>query len=170
MRLSDALRIQPSQPQLIAFVGAGGKTTAMAKLGRELATSMRVLLSTTTKLGVGQETVADSHMIVKNTSDLDTLMAEFGSSTLILLTGPKTEDGKKWVGLSQDFLENLRMAISDQPMAILVEADGARQRSIKVPADHEPVIPVNADMVLVIVGLDALDQPMDANIVHRPRG
>jgi molybdenum cofactor cytidylyltransferase len=51
---------------------------------------------------------------------------------------------------------------------VLVEADGARGRSIKAPAEHEPVIPPAATHVLAVVGIDALGEPLDEAIAHRP--
>jgi probable selenium-dependent hydroxylase accessory protein YqeC len=50
----------------------------------------------------------------------------------------------------------------------LVEADGAKRRFLKAPADHEPVIPSEAQRVVVVAGLAALDEPLDERTVHRP--
>jgi probable selenium-dependent hydroxylase accessory protein YqeC len=50
---------------------------------------------------------------------------------------------------------------------VLVEADGARGRSLKLPASHEPVIPSSTTLVLVVAALDVLGRPLDADRVHR---
>jgi probable selenium-dependent hydroxylase accessory protein YqeC len=50
---------------------------------------------------------------------------------------------------------------------VLVEADGARRRSFKMPADHEPVVPDSARCLVVVAGLDVLGQPLDDAHVHR---
>jgi probable selenium-dependent hydroxylase accessory protein YqeC len=50
---------------------------------------------------------------------------------------------------------------------ILVEADGSRQRPIKAPADHEPVIPQGTTKAVGVIGLDALGKQIDATAVHR---
>ena len=50
---------------------------------------------------------------------------------------------------------------------VLVEADGARRRSFKVPADHEPVVPLSSGLVIVVVGMDVLGRPLDEEYVHR---
>jgi probable selenium-dependent hydroxylase accessory protein YqeC len=50
---------------------------------------------------------------------------------------------------------------------VLVEADGARGRSLKLPAAHEPVIPASTTLVVVVCALDALGQPLDEDRVHR---
>jgi len=51
---------------------------------------------------------------------------------------------------------------------VLVEADGAKMKAIKAPADHEPVIPPQTTLVVPLVGMDVLDQPI-AEAAHRPR-
>ena len=51
---------------------------------------------------------------------------------------------------------------------LLVEADGARQRSLKAPAGHEPVLPRSRSLVVVLAGLDVLGTPVDGPLVHRP--
>ena len=49
---------------------------------------------------------------------------------------------------------------------VLVEGDGARIRPLKIPADHEPVIPPESDAVVAVAGMDALDKPI-GEICHR---
>jgi probable selenium-dependent hydroxylase accessory protein YqeC len=50
---------------------------------------------------------------------------------------------------------------------VLVEADGARGRSLKAPAPHEPVIPSSTTVVIVVAALDVLGQPLSEARVHR---
>ena len=45
---------------------------------------------------------------------------------------------------------------------ILVEADGAKMRPCKVPAEHEPVIPKECDIVIAVAGLDVLGETIEA--------
>ncbi len=60
MNLSSAFRIQPHD--VVAFVGAGGKTTAMFRLAEELVTQgKRVVVTTTTKLAASQADDLTSH-------------------------------------------------------------------------------------------------------------
>ena len=51
---------------------------------------------------------------------------------------------------------------------ILVEADGARGKPIKAPAEYEPVIPINTDIVAGIVGMDCIGTTINRQNVHRP--
>ena len=43
----------------------------------------------------------------------------------------------------------------------------ARGRSLKAPASHEPVIPDETTLTVILVGLDVLDHKLDAEHVHR---
>ncbi len=60
MNLAEALRIVQSHSRRIAFVGAGGKTTAMFQLSHELAPA---LATASTHSGVWQLGAADRHIV-----------------------------------------------------------------------------------------------------------
>ena len=49
---------------------------------------------------------------------------------------------------------------------LLVEADGAKRKPLKVPAEHEPVIPEDTDMVIGIAGASAIGRTIKAGC-HR---
>ncbi len=66
MNLAQAIRV--SANEAVAFVGAGGKTTALFQLARQL--KPPVILSTTTHLGISQALLADRHIIVRSSEDL----------------------------------------------------------------------------------------------------
>jgi molybdenum cofactor cytidylyltransferase len=65
-------------------------------------------------------------------------------------------------------MEQVRSIAGDVGATLLVEADGARGRSLKAPAAHEPVIPPFADLVVPIVGLDVIGEAVGEAYVHRP--
>ena len=52
--------------------------------------------------------------------------------------------------------------------AVIVEADGARHRMIKAPAEYEPVIPMQTNVALLMISAEAFNQPLSAEIAHRP--
>ena len=47
------------------------------------------------------------------------------------------------------------MELAEQ-ILVLIEADGARRLPLKVPAEHEPVIPEMTTHVLSVYGLDSI--------------
>jgi len=51
---------------------------------------------------------------------------------------------------------------------VLVEADGSRRRPSKGTADHEPVLPPSATLVVAVGNVSALGSPVDEDPVHRP--
>ena len=178
MQLSDALRsLLPGTGAVIAIVGGGGKTSALFTLAEELALGGpgdHVLVTTTTHI-VDPRTeqgrpfdqlLLDPDLAGPAHGKEGPPVAQPQASTgrgrrLVLAAG---SEGGRLQGLHPSWLEGLRR---DWPF-LLVEADGSRRRPIKAPADHEPVLPPTADLVLGLVGLDCLGQPMDEGVVHRP--
>jgi molybdenum cofactor cytidylyltransferase len=168
MKLSHALNVTPGE--VVALVGAGGKTTAMFLLANELATSMRVLTTTTTRIFAAQTKHSPVHVtfdsqrqaIADLLPHLDRSIAAYGQA---LLTGPLEPDGDKVSGVSPDTIDSL--AGSGRFDVIIDEADGARMLPLKAPAAREPVIPLSATLVIPTAGLDALAQPLGDATVHR---
>jgi probable selenium-dependent hydroxylase accessory protein YqeC len=52
-------------------------------------------------------------------------------------------------------------------VCIVNEADGSRMRPFKAPAAHEPVIPAETTLLVMVVGADVFGQPLDEEHVHR---
>jgi probable selenium-dependent hydroxylase accessory protein YqeC len=71
----------------------------------------------------------------------------------------------KLAGLSAEVIDDLSRQVVHATW--LIEADGARGRSLKVPAAHEPPIPRRATVVCVITSLDAIGCPLDDSLGHR---
>ncbi len=166
MQFSRALRVL-SQPRIssIAFVGAGGKTTSMFHLARELqsASNLPVVVTATTHLGAWQVPLADQHLVADNVRDLDHQTIH----GLTLVTGPIRSDSRT-VGASNEILSRLREEAKKLSSILLIEADGARQKLLKAPDIHEPAIPDFVEMVIVVASLAALNKPLTNEFVHRP--
>ena len=168
MQLSKALRILSTTPQrsssgepgTIAFVGAGGKSTALFQLARELPSP--VVVSATTHLGVWQIPLADEHYIVQTKEDIQ----KISPRTLTLVTGEIEGDRTK--GLSFNAISWLREVCENYSVSLLIEADGSRQKPLKAPGEHEPAVPEFVGHVVQIVGLSGLGKPLDEENVHRP--
>lgn len=161
MRFSKALEL--SGGKSVAFVGAGGKTSAMVTLARELAPP--VVMTTTTHLCVAQTVLADRHHIPSSPEALNQI--DFSTSETILLTGPLSHDDRL-TGLDPATLDALHGICCDRGISLLIEADGARRLPLKAPAEYEPVIPAWVDHVVVLAGLTGLGKPLDETTVHRP--
>jgi probable selenium-dependent hydroxylase accessory protein YqeC len=156
--LASALGVAAGE--VVAFVGAGGKTTAMFRLADEIAaTGGRVVTTTTTRLAASEAARAQVHVCTPAA-----LPAALASARHVLFTGGLDADADKALGVDPAALCALRLS----GVTLLVEADGSRRLPFKAPADHEPVVPACATLVVWVVGVDAVGAPLDADHVHRP--
>lgn len=163
MDLTRALRFDTLiMPPRVAFVGAGGKTSAMFQCARGLPGP--VLVTATTHLGVSQIQWADQHFY---DDQIDALAAD-SFSGVILITGPLDGTTNRISGVSAAKLECLLALAEARQIPLLIEADGSRQLPLKAPAEHEPPIPEFVDTVVVVAGLSGLGQPLKPKFVHRP--
>jgi len=160
MLLHRALRLETGD--VVAFVGSGGKTTAMFRLADEIvAAGGRVVTTTTTRIFVAQSRLAPVHV-----QSLADVRAALETSPHVLLTGEFDLAEDKALGVPPNAVCDLKSEISDA--TILVEADGSRQLPFKAPAEPEPAIPNCATLVVPMVGIDAIGKPLSPQFVHRP--
>src|SRR5512133_3954193 len=161
MNLLQALRLETLAR--LALVGAGGKTTALFQLARELPPP--VVVTTSTHLGSWQVGFADRHATITRPEDIDRFAGQI--EDVVLFTGPGMGENRL-SGLEARLLEALFDLAERLQFPVLVEADGSRQKPLKAPAAHEPAIPDWVDHVVVVAGLSGLGHPLDAETVHRP--
>ncbi len=165
MTLTDALGVTPGD--VVAFIGGGGKTTAMYRVAEEMAArGLKVIVTTTTKIFAPDR--ADIPLILAHGSENDlahVLLAAFSLARVVVVAAGE---------LPNDKLEGLRPgaipAVRKIPGvgAVLVEADGSARKPFKAPAPHEPVIPEATTLLVVVVGADVLGAPLTGDLVHRP--
>jgi probable selenium-dependent hydroxylase accessory protein YqeC len=154
---------------IISLVGAGGKTTLMFRLARELSgQGVAVLTTTTTKIYM--PTLRQSAAVIVAQS----AKAFLNQARTILKRHRHISAGSRVVhfqdklkGFSPDVIDHIWQ--SGLFRWIIVEADGAAGRPVKAPAAHEPVIPKSTKWVLGIVGLEAVGKPLSARWVFRPQ-
>lgn len=155
--LLEALGLSP--PVRLNLVGGGGKTSAMYRLGQELADSgQRVVLTTTTNI---LPPVDLPLVLAKSRQEFQENTQQALKIHLQVVAGQGLESGKV-KGIPPYWAETLRESFS-----IICEADGSKGRPLKFPAAHEPVLCEGFSLVLV-VGLRALYKPLTDEIFHRP--
>jgi probable selenium-dependent hydroxylase accessory protein YqeC len=163
--LTAALGIAVSAPCVISLVGGGGKTTAMFRLAHEMkALGKKVLVTTTTNIGVPEPGECDIVMI-EGFRDFQQLADLPAASITCLGSGLIEGEILKVKSIAPETIDRLQAErIFD---CILVEADGAKRKPIKAPADYEPIIPAAATLTIGVIGLDAVGKAVSEDNIHR---
>lgn len=139
------------EPYVIAFTGAGGKTSMIRRLAREgRERGLKVLVVTTTHMGRPQR-----YGVFAEDKDQVRSMLEQES---IAVAGRWETGDRKITFVGSDFYRQ----ICPLAQLVLVEADGSRHLPLKVPGANEPVVPDNCDMVLSVAGLSVLGREAEA--------
>lgn len=146
------------RPELIALVGGGGKTSLMFALAAAL--PGRVVMTTTTRIFAAQMSRAPA---VAFEGDLGSLDEALATQRRVLIVG--RVEGEKAVGVDPTL--PARVLAHENVDYVLVEADGSRTRPVKAPAEHEPVIPPGATLLVPMAGMDALELTIE-EVAHRP--
>lgn len=159
--LLGSLRIGPGD--VVAVVGAGGKTTLVYRLAAEArAGRMRVLVTTTTHMGTLPEVTTGPVFVEADGDPQPALRQALAGGGLATLLGRRVRPDKL-EGIPPQRVDELARAAD----LVLVEADGARGRSLKTPDEHEPVVPGSTTLLLVVAALDVLGQDLADGHVHR---
>lgn len=148
---------------VVAVAGAGGKTTlvyALAAGGR--AAGLRVLVTTTTHMGTLPEATTGPVFVEAEGDTRSGLEQALDGGGLATLLGRRVRSDKL-EGVAPERVDELARRAD----LVLVEADGARGRSLKTPAEHEPVVPRSTTLLLVLAALDVLGRPLAEADVHR---
>ncbi|MCE5256396.1 MAG: putative selenium-dependent hydroxylase accessory protein YqeC [Spirochaetaceae bacterium] len=166
-------------PATVAFVGAGGKTSAMFAIANSVS-SCRIIITTTTHIrdprsenahtgapaGNRQfgQVIIDPELAHAATGSMHPFCMSPLPGNPIIIASQALPEEDKLAGIHPARAEELGHCCD----LLLVEADGSRGLPIKAPASHEPVIPQNSAMVIGLMGLDCLGQELGPNTVHRP--
>lgn len=128
----------------ICLVGGGGKTTVMYELAAAWAACGRkvLVLTSTHILQPADGSFAADAAAVHNL---------WQQRRYAVIGTPEFATGKLTLP-PQSVYEALKL----QADVILCEADGSRHHPCKVPAEYEPVLLPDCDMVLAVAGMDAL--------------
>lgn len=150
----------------IALVGGGGKTTTMWSMAREFARRAPTIVTSTTKAGapppdvpcVAWQAALPAHKLH------DEVAAALAQSRLIAVTADPAK--QRLQSIAPEIADELffRCAAS----YVLNEADGARMKPFKAPADHEPVLASTTTLQIIVIGIDALGALIDEEHLHRP--
>jgi len=141
----------------ISLVGGGGKSGLIywiSKLALQL--SIELIVTTTTKMRFSEvEVIGD--VIYEKDLAISSLAPKLRERKVLVIL--KDHLGEKVVGIESGLVDSLKRNLAH--VKILVEADGSKGMPIKANLDHEPVVPHSTDVLIGVVGLDALHKPLE---------
>ena len=182
-KLFELLKIEKG---ITAIIGAGGKTTLMLALAKELAELGKVIVSTSTKIfepevcntllnpsakeiieALSREKIicVGSRVEIENSAKLSTVLVateNFTKPSKVSAAAESSAEGKKISAPSLSFVELSKLADY-----VLVEADGSRQLPTKAHANYEPVIPEGTTQKIYVIGIDGVGKKI-SRACHRP--
>lgn len=159
--------LQLNSRGVISLIGAGGKTSLMFCLAKELAGfKKKVLTTTTTKILTPDKEQSPCTLLADSFPELEKKVKSCLSRYNHFSAGSENDPAQgKIEGFNADIIDQLwQKNLFDW---IIVEADGAAQKALKASDSHEPVIPKATTVLILVTGLDAKGKPLDDKHVHR---
>ncbi len=161
-------------PRIVAFVGAGGKTFVLFAAA-DSAESYRTVVTTTThirdprlepgrRIGPVFTDIRFSEPPPPGEDTEPVISSPVpGGPPPVLAARTVPEEGKL-AGVHPLWVPRFALGCD----LLLLEADGSRGLPVKAPAEHEPVVPLETDTLVGVIGLDCLGRPLLAGNAHRP--
>lgn len=159
MKLQQAFDV--ARGDVVAFIGAGGKTSVLLAMGYELMEQgWRVLATATTAIEEDQLQLMPHVLHYRaNPKTVSAALSEYG---FVFLYGT-VRDGKVYGPAIEWTKQVLDTVDSD---VLLVEADTSSGLPFKAPYEGEPVIPRETSLVIPVVSVNAVDTPLDDEHVY----
>jgi probable selenium-dependent hydroxylase accessory protein YqeC len=157
----DLLELFNAQSGVVCCVGAGGKKTTMFQLAK--AFPGRVGITATAHIEYFPKTLAATNYIGAEDDLLEAIRND-KSSSAIAFAKPSKRFGRR-AGISPESVQRFKDVGNFE--LVLIKADGARSRSIKAPAEHEPPVPDCVDTVIPVVSAKVIGMALTNKIAHR---
>ncbi len=159
MSLTEELQLQSGD--ICSIVGAGGKTSLLYALAEER--RLGKTLSTTTTMmrhpRIGKHPFRSIQIMPQ--SDWPSLTVHSPCLIAVSMVSGVKEKIRGFLPGELDQWQGERWPLT------LIEADGASERALKMPADHEPQIPRKTSVTIGVIGLDILGQRASSQTIHR---
>lgn len=169
MKLYEAFNVL--RGDVIAFIGAGGKTSALIGLGHELADMGWRVLATTTAF-IHEEQLDLMPCALRYDCGREVMSQALTEHHFVFLHGDVI-DGLVY-GCPPPYIPQLMDTIDSD--VLLIKADVSDGRLMKAPRQNEPVIPSDTSLVIPVASLSVLGQPFDdthvynINAIHKRYG
>lgn len=144
--------------RLIAYAGAGGKTSSILEEAVRLhRMGKKVVVTTTTHMKQPEKCPEGTDRLTESPEEAEELLY----ADEVVWYGHRAAEGKFSGPFPEEWIKLRRIAD-----VILTEADGSKRLPVKVPAPHEPVIPECTDKIIVVMGLSGLGRCVKT-VCHR---
>lgn len=144
MKIEELISYCVENKKTVCLTGGGGKTTLMYKIADMAAKgSKKTVVSTTTHI-----MKPDKYFV----SDMDGIRRQWKQGNYAVTGAVDSDNREKLIFPADDMYEEMKKEAD----LILLEADGAKRFPCKVPADYEPVIRTECDLVIGVLGMTAL--------------
>lgn len=154
-----------SAGDVVAFAGAGGKSSAILAISEELTREgMSVLVAPTTKMFLDEAHKVGPMVTSTDQTGLRERIEEALADSKAVVAGSELLSKQRIGGVDPAWIPTLQK-LAD---VTLVEADGSRRRPLKGTDDHEPLLPDSATLVIAVGNITALGKPLNDEYVHRP--
>lgn len=160
--------LELNKGDIVTLVGAGGKTSILKILAAEIAKN--VIITTTTHIQ-SLNNFSENKIISENYGQISANIVKIRNENnhKIFITSKivkELDNGKnKLKGIKPDWIDGLHSEFKNE--IFIVEGDGAAMKSIKAPADHEPVVPKLSSKLVVVMGLKDLGKEINKQNCHR---
>lgn len=167
---------------VIAVCGSGGKTTLVKSLAKKYANeNKKVCITTTTHMWYDEDAKkslivgTDASNVATNANNVGAMHCEpehislgnflnnneFASGRVYYIANVNKE--KELIIPLNEFDYKL---VCEKFDYVIIEADGSRSMPMKIPRKGEPVIPVNANEIIIVVGMESMGREIGA-VCHR---
>lgn len=162
MRLLDEIKIRKGD--VVSIVGGGGKTSTMNELAKELKNmNYKVLVTSTTAIMMPKKEEFD-YLYIQKETDIEKEIENLEEGTITVLVKEFIRQDKV-KGLEIEFLDNIiKRNIFD---IVIIEADGARMKTIKAPREDEPLLTKYTTKTIGVFGIDSIGLRINDNNIHR---
>jgi len=163
---SGSLWDMTGRVQVITFIGAGGKTTSLRTLTREIDSAGHGVIATTTTKVFPEE-------LMKGWENPNPPLSE-QEGTCFWYAKVEEKSGK-WIGPPVNAVDAAIASMSKRVRAVpdlhwVIEGDGAKGLKLKCWEAHEPQIPLRSDCVVLVLDGGLWGRVLQAKQVHRPAG
>ena len=156
--IKEALDLKSKE--VISLVGAGGKTTLMFRLAKELLLAgKKVVTATTTKILEPSSEETPCLFVHSNEEKLKQLALQYIDQFRHVTLARERLESRKLKGISPELVRLL--CNSPEIDMIIIEADGAAGRPVKAPREWEPVIPSYTTLVIGLLGVDGVGKELN---------